>query len=114
VPGLLALRDREPPVKQIAHVCEDLRGACASCLRYGSWRVVRSAAQSFAGTVGDGGDGVAKKLPRGIGCWGASMLPSSSRVATEEFKRRDAEYAEKKRRESPHPEEGSHAGYCLL
>src|SRR5467141_1778760 len=103
VPGLLALRDREPPVKQITHVREDLRGRARLVSDMEAGEVVRSAAQSFAGAVGDGGDGVAKKLPRGIGGWGHRCFPPLSRVATKSLNAETSSTQKKKRRESPHP-----------
>jgi hypothetical protein len=64
---LLASGDGERPVKQIAHVREDLRGRARLVSDVEAGEVVRGTAESFAAAVGNGGNGVAKKLSCGIG-----------------------------------------------
>jgi hypothetical protein len=79
VPGLLALSDGERPVKQITEVREDLGGRTRLVSDVEAGEVVRGAAQGFATAVRDGGDGVAKQLPRGIGRWGHAVIPFSKK-----------------------------------
>jgi len=66
VPGLLALGDGESPVKEIAHVGEDLRGSARFVSDVEAGEMVGGVVQSFGAAVGDGGHGVAKELTGGI------------------------------------------------
>src|SRR5260370_21901176 len=70
VPGLPALRDGERPVKHIAQMREDLRGRARLVANMEAGEVRRNAAQNFATAVGNGSNGVAKKLPCTIGIVG--------------------------------------------
>ena len=67
VPCLLALGDGEPPIKQIAHVREDLRGRTRFVADMKAPEMVGSAAEGFATTVSNGGDGMTKQLASGFG-----------------------------------------------
>lgn len=66
VPGLIALRDGKRPVKEIADVREDLRGRSSFVPDVEAGEMFRGAAQGFAAAIGNGGDGVTKKLAGGI------------------------------------------------
>ncbi len=67
VPGLLALGDGKRPIKQIAHVREDLRGRTRFVADMKAPEMVGSAAEGFATTVSNGGDGMTKQLASGFG-----------------------------------------------
>ena len=81
MPGLFALRDGERPIKEIAHVCENLRGRAGLLADVKRAKVVWSAAQRFASAIGKRGERVAQKLAGRIGRsghWrcGHGMVPS--------------------------------------
>ena len=59
VPGLLALRDRERPVKEIADVREDLRGSARFVADMVSGEAIGRAAQGFSAAIGYGSERVA-------------------------------------------------------
>src|SRR5207245_9357404 len=67
VPGLIASRDRERPVKEIPHVREDLRGSARLVPDMEAGEMLGSAAQCFATAVRNGGKGVAQELTSRIG-----------------------------------------------
>lgn len=85
VPGLLALRDGESPIEQIAHVGEDLRRSARLVADVEAGEVVGRAAEGFAGTVGDSGDGVAEELAVGVGRCGHGVVPFSIECGNKEF-----------------------------
>src|SRR5438132_375119 len=70
MPGLLPLGDGERPVKQIAHMREDLRGRARLVSDVEAGEVVGSVAQSFAAAVHHRSHRVAKKLTGRVGCFG--------------------------------------------
>src|SRR5215472_5548122 len=60
VPSLLAVRDRERPVKQVAHVHKDLHGRARLVADMERAEMVRRAAQGFAAAISNSSQGVAQ------------------------------------------------------
>jgi hypothetical protein len=67
VPSLFALRDRERPVKKIAHMRENLRRRARLVADMEGGKVIRRAAQSLSAAVSNGRKRVAQKLASRIG-----------------------------------------------
>src|SRR5436853_171355 len=67
VPSLFALRDRERPVKKIAHMRENLRRRARLVADMEGAKVIRRAAQRFSAAVSNGRKRVAQKLASRIG-----------------------------------------------
>src|SRR2546428_382790 len=82
MPGLLALGDGKRPLKEIAHVSENLRGRARLIADVEAGEMIGSAAQGFATAVGDRGDSVTEKLAGRIGCCGHAAIPFSHRSLT--------------------------------
>jgi len=65
VPFLVSERDTERPVKEVAHVSEDLDGCAADSGEAGE--VVRGSIKGACSAIGESSDGVAKELAGGVG-----------------------------------------------
>src|SRR6266568_1372037 len=82
MPGLLALGDGKRPLKEIAHVSENLRGRARLIADVEAGEMIGSAAQGFATAVGNGGDSVTEELTGRIGCCGHAAIPFSHQSLT--------------------------------
>jgi hypothetical protein len=67
MPRLLTFRGGESPIKEVAHVGEDLRGSARFVADVETGEVLGRATKGFAGAVGDSGETVAEELAGGIG-----------------------------------------------
>jgi hypothetical protein len=85
MPRLFSLRDRERPIEEIAQVREDLRGRARFVADMKARKMVGSAAQRFAGAVGNGSNGVAEKLAGRIGRLVHIKTPVTSLPGTSEL-----------------------------
>jgi len=75
---LFALGDGKRPVKEIAHVGENLPGGARFVADMEAGEVVGGASKGFAATVGDGGYGVTEELAGKIGWLGHIGSPEAS------------------------------------
>src|SRR6266567_1484626 len=82
MPGLLALGDGKRPLKEIAHMSENLSGRARLIADVEAGEMIGSAAQCFATAVGDRGDSVTEKLACRIRCCGHAAIPFSHQRLT--------------------------------